>query len=416
MEKEKVLPDVSSAFKRAVEILNVDEATQQVLLTPNVVHRAELELTLDNGETLKVPAWRSQHNNARGAYKGGIRFHANVDEAEVITLSSLMTLKTALADLPLGGAKGGVQIDSKKLSLAELERMSRAYIRAFHKVLGPWQDVAAPDVNTTEQVMAWMMDEYAQIVGHTVPGVVTGKPLELFGSKGRNIATALGGKYVLEEMIKHLNITKAHLSVAIQGAGNAGGGFASLLEDDDRFKVVAISDSQSAVYNPSGLKISEVINHKQSHGNLEDVEYAQVLTNDEMLGLDVDILVLAAFENQITDKNVKNVKAKIILELANHPITSWADAILEANNVLVIPDILANAGGVIISYFELVQNLSLEFWSKEVAVQKLSQYMTDATHEVLKEAAEHNVPNRVGAYIVAINRLIKAMKLRGMIH
>lgn len=416
MDGNKQLPSFGSAFKEAVDILNIDDKLKQAIIAPNEIHRAELELLLDNGNILKVPAWRSQHNNARGAYKGGIRFHASVNEAEIVTLSGLMTLKTALADIPLGGGKGGVQIDSKKLSKGELEKLSRAYIQAFHKVLGPWQDIPAPDVNTNEQVMAWMVDEYARIKGYTVPGVVTGKPVDLFGSKGRSIATALGGKYVLQEIIKHLNITKAHLTVAIQGAGNVGAGFAHLLVADSKFKVVAISDSRNAVYNPSGLNIPEVLRCKQRVGHLEDIEYAQVLTNSELLSLDVDVLVLAAFENQIHDKNAENVKAKIILELANHPVRSHADAVLDANNVLVIPDILANAGGVIISYFELVQNLSLEFWSEEKIFSKLHGYIVNATHEVLKQATEHEVSLRVGSYLVALKRLTRAMKLRGMIH
>ncbi|MDD5605968.1 MAG: Glu/Leu/Phe/Val dehydrogenase [Patescibacteria group bacterium] len=416
MNEVTQLPSFASAFKEAITILGVSHRIQEAILKPNAIHQATLGIELDNGETITCPAWRVQHNNARGAYKGGVRFHPAVDEAEVTTLAGLMTLKTALADIPLGGAKGGVRINSKNLSPTELERLARAYLRAFHSVLGPWQDVAAPDVNTSDQIMAWMMDEYSQIVGHTVPGIVTGKPVELFGSRGRNIATALGGKYVLEEIIKHLNITKTHLTVAIQGAGNAGAGFAQLLAQDPRFRVVALSDSRNAIFNPSGLNISEVLRRKQSQGTLEDIEYVQVLTNSELLSLDVDVLVLAAMENQITDQNAHHVQAKIILELANHPITSQADVTLDARNILVVPDILANAGGVIISYFELIQNLSHDYWSEAHVVEKLRSYITNSTHAVLSQATDNKVSLRVGAYLVAIKRLVNAMRLRGMIH
>lgn len=416
MDEINLQPNFSSAFEEAAALLKLEEDVWHRLMTPDKVHEAELSIVRDTGETLIVPAWRSQHNNARGAYKGGIRFHPSVDKAEVVTLSGLMTLKTALADIPLGGSKGGVQVDSKNLSAAELEKLSRAYIQAFHAVLGPWQDVPAPDVNTNEQIMAWMMDEYAHITGHTVPGVVTGKPVELFGSKGRGIATALGGKYVLQEMIQHLNITKSHLTVAIQGAGNAGGGLAQLLVGDPHLRVVAISDSRNAVYNPSGLNIVEVMQKKQRTGSLEDIEYAQVLTNSELLSLDVDVLVLAAFENQIDDTNAGQVQAKIILELANHPVTSRADKILDANNVVVVPDILANAGGVIISYFELAQNLANYYWSEELVFERLYQSMVSATHTVLHHATQHKTTLRVGAHIVALTRLTRAISLRGMIH
>jgi len=418
MKEVNPIPKVvlSSAVITAVDILGFDQELIEKLNCPDHLYEDELKIKLDNGDNLKILAWRAQYNNARGPYKGGIRFHKDVSAEEVVVLSALMTFKTALVNIPMGGSKGGAKINGKSLSNTEHEQVARAYLRSFYKVLGSKTDIPAPDISTNAQTMAWMMDEYSQIVGYTEPGVVTGKPEHLFGSKGRDSATSLGGKLVLNKLVAHLNIKKTPLTVAIQGAGNVGRWLAQLLDNDSRYKVVAISDSNGSIYNGKGLNVNDVFKHKRETGTVEYFEYAQTLTCREMLELPVDVLVLAAIENQINDKNADSIQAKIILELANHPVTSRADAILEEKHIMVIPDILANAGGVVVSYFEWVQNNSGFYWSEHEVTSKLEQTMNQTVDWVLQSATKYDVNLRVGSYIVALRRLKEAMNLRGVIH
>jgi len=413
IQSEVALP---SAAGRAFKLLSVDDTTSRLLLHPNHIHTANLVITMDDGQTMTMPAWRVQHSNARGPYKGGIRFHQKVDLAEVTTLAGLMSFKTAVVDIPVGGAKGGVQIDGRALSPTERERVSRAYIQAFSRYIGPNQDIPAPDVNTDSATMGWMLDEYEKIVGFSSPGVITGKPLGLFGSQGRNLATSFGGKCILGELLKHLNITKRPLTVAIQGAGNVGSGLARLLAEDSQYQVIAISDTHSAVYHQSSLNVLDVLRHKEKTGSVENAEYTHNLTNAELLALPVDVLVLAALENQITAVNQQEVQAKIILELANHPITSEADELLSQREIVIVPDILANAGGVIVSYFEWAQNCENYYWGEAKVNRRLQRLMRRAFSDVVQISTKYSVDLRTGAYVVGLARILSAMRLRGVIH
>jgi len=412
IDSKQVTIQLPSALTQAAALLKVSPSIIQRLTRPDQVHLRELSILRDDGSSLVVPAWRVQHNNWRGPYKGGIRFHPKVTLEEVATLSGLMTFKTAATNIPFGGGKGGVQVNAKELSLAEHERLARAYIRAFYDVLGPLRDIPAPDVNTNSDTMGWMMDEYSRLSGYSVPAIVTGKPVELFGSAGRHQATSLGGKVVLDAMVRKLGLTKTPLTVAIQGIGNVGGGLAHLLDRDPKYKVVAISDSQSAVYNLSGLNLQSVFDHKSATGNVENASYAQNLLNSELLELSVDVLVLAAIEDQITDANARQVQAKIILELANHPIADHADEILRQQGIIVIPDVLANAGGVVASYFEWVQNQQSWYWSESEVNQRLTMAMTGALEEIWGLAQQYQVQLRAAAYIAVLQRLVATARWR----
>lgn len=412
IEANQIQVSFPAAFAQAATIAQTDPKILSRLTQPEHFHYRELTITRDDGSSLTLPAWRSQHNSWRGPYKGGIRFHTSVTPEEVVTLSGLMTFKTAVIDIPLGGGKGGTQVDAKLLSPAEHERLARAYAHSFADVIGPNLDIPAPDVNTTSDTMGWMMDEYSKTVGYNATGVVTGKPVEFFGSQGRGLATSLGGKVALDVFIEKSGLTKTPLTIAIQGMGNVGGGLAELLAGDDRYRVVAISDSQSGVYRQTGLDLSAVFAHKATSGTVENAEYTQNITNTELLELPVDILVLGAIENQITGVNADRIQARIILELANHPTTSDADAKLAQRNITIIPDILANAGGVAVSYFEWVQNQQHWYWEETEVNQKLAVLMTKAFNEVWALAQSHQVSLRVAAYILALNRLSTVAKWR----
>jgi glutamate dehydrogenase/leucine dehydrogenase len=355
-------------------------------------------------------AFRVQYDNSRGPYKGGIRFHPDVNEDEVTSLAFWMTIKTAVVDIPFGGGKGGVKINPKELNQEELEIVSREFIKKFHKHLGPKIDIPAPDVYTTPQIMAWMLDEYEKITGHSAPGVITGKPIELGGSLIRNIATALGGVYVLEEALVKLDLKKP--TVAIQGFGNAGMGIAKLLADKN-YKIIAISDSNSGILNKNGLDIAEAIKIKNENGDLTNYLDATKITNQELLEVETDILVPAALGRTIDINNAPNIKAKIILELANGPVTAEADKILFSNNVLVLPDILANSGGVTVSYFEWVQNNQGFYWDAKTIENSLKAKMVDAFSEIWEKYKDSENDFRTNAYIFALHKIINAQKLRG---
>ncbi|MFH1088559.1 MAG: Glu/Leu/Phe/Val dehydrogenase [Patescibacteria group bacterium] len=430
-------PAYLEGLLQAAKILQLTETELAVFRDPDRIFTTELSLRRDSGAEIKLPAIRIQHNSACGPYKGGIRFHPGVDVEEVNSLATLMTLKCAVVGIPFGGSKGGVKVDPKQLSNKELERLTRAYTQWLFPYFGSNLDIPAPDVNTNEQTMAWIMDEYQHLQGAVVPGCVTGKPPELFGSAGRDIATSLGGKIVLDEIICHPGLVQDRIldsgvapeapqnddqawndekeqipyRVAIQGMGNVGGGLAKLLAEDPRYLLVAISDSVTGIYNPNGLNWLDVAQYKKTNGNLAGFP-AQNISNAELLELPVDILAPSALGDQITADNAKRVQAKLIMELANHPISAEADQILQQKQIKVIPDVLANAGGVTVSYFEWVQNRSGWYWDETEVKNKLQKIMFTATKNVLETAQTHQTDWRTAAYIVALQRVFTAMRLR----
>lgn len=397
----------------AAKILGLDRGMHELLRWPMREFHVRIPVKMDDGSVRVFEGFRVQYSWARGPCKGGIRFHPEETFDTVRALAAWMTWKTAVMDLPLGGGKGGVVCNPKEMSEGELERLSRGYIRAIGHYIGPDIDVPAPDVYTNPQIMAWMMDEYERIVGRSAPGVITGKPLPLGGSAGRGDATARGGMYCIREACKVLGLNPKGATCAIQGYGNAGQ-FAHILgEELLGLKVVAVSDSKGGIYNPNGLNAKEVIAHKEKTGSVVGFPGAKTITNAELLELPVDILIPAALENQITAANAGRIKAKIVAELANGPTTPEADEILFRNGVYVIPDFLCNAGGVTVSYFEQVQNAMMYYWTAEEVHEKLDHKMTAAFHAVHKAAKEHKVHNRLGAYLVAVQRVAEAVRLRG---
>jgi glutamate dehydrogenase (NADP+) len=405
-------------LKKIAPLASLSDADLKILSTPEHIHKAELEVS---GK--KYPAFRVQFNSARGPYKGGIRFHPDVDEEEVTDLSFWMTLKTAVADLPLGGGKGGVTVNPKELSIKEIEELSRAYVRAFHEFIGPKKDIPAPDVYTNPQIMGWMRDEYEKIIGHPALAVITGKPLDQGGSKVRGIATALGGFYILQEVGKKIQLDRK--TVAIQGFGNAGSVMAQLLHDAG-YTVVAVSDSKGGVYSEEGIDPAKVLEIKNAGGllgcyclgtvcSLEDVPDdgpCRKINNEELLELDVDILIPAALDKVINKENASRVNAKVVLELANGPTTSEADDILHEKKILVLPDVLANSGGVIVSYFEWQQNLKNESWEEEDIKIKLKERMVSAFTQLWESYSANDFDFRTTTYLHAIKKVLDAEKKR----
>lgn len=402
----------------------LDEVAQVMGLEPHILEmlrwpKLEIQVTfpvrMDDGSVRIFRGFRVQYNDARGPAKGGIRYHPQETIDTVRALAAWMTWKTAVMDLPLGGGKGGVVCDPKHLSQGELERISRAYIRAIAPFIGPERDVPAPDVYTNPQVMAWMMDEYSVIVGYNAPGVITGKPLPLGGSRGREDATARGGIYATREAARVLGLSPEGATAAIQGYGNAGQHAHRLGTELLGLKVVAVSDSQGGIYNPKGLDFAAVSAWKREHGTVVGFPGAEAITNEELLELPVTVLFPAALENQITADNAARIKARIVAELANGPTTPEADHILHENGAYVIPDFLCNAGGVTVSHFEMVQNAYGYYWSEAEVHQRLDEKMTAAFHAVHETARRYRVHNRLGAYIVAVERVVEAMRLRGWV-
>jgi len=399
----------------AAEILKLDPATHELLRWPMREFHIRIPVRMDDGTVKVFEGFRVQYNDARGPTKGGIRFHPKETFDTVRALAAWMTWKTAVMDIPLGGAKGGVICNPKEMSESELERLSRGYIRALAHYIGPNVDVPAPDVYTNPQIMAWMMDEYSKIVGYNAPGVITGKPLPLGGSAGRGDATARGGMYCIREAARVLGLELKGATTAIQGYGNAGSFAHKLGVELLGLKVVAVSDSKGGIYNPNGLDYEKVFAHKRETGSVINFPGAENITNEELLELDVDVLIPAALENQIGDWNADNVKAKIVAELANGPTTPEADEILFKKGIYVIPDFLCNAGGVTVSYFEQVQNFYLYAWDEKTVYERLDKKMTAAFHAVHEAAQKYGIHNRLGAYVVAVSRVAEAMKLRGWV-
>lgn len=401
-------------LNKALDIMNMDANTRALLQAPERVLEFSIPVKMDDGTIKVFTGYRSQYNSALGPYKGGIRYHHEVNKDEVQSLSMWMSLKCAVVNLPLGGGKGGVIVNPKELSNNELEKLSRGYIQKLYKYIGPKEDIPAPDVYTTPQIMAWMMDEYIKLTnGQYNPGVITGKPIINGGSKARGYATAQGGFYVLRSLMKILNKDAKGTSVAIQGFGNAGAELAKILADAG-FSIVAVSDSQGGVYNSQGLNIDELNQYKKDNKTVATYEKAEKkINNDEILELPVDILIPAALNDVITEKNADNIKAKYILELANGPINAEAEKTLLKNNIIIVPDILANAGGVATSYLEQVQNSMNYYWEENEVLEKLEKIMDNAFKSIWKVKEEQNLDLRMAAYVVALQRISEAMKNRG---
>ena len=402
---ENVLKQMDKAFSH----LNIKDDVKQILQTPERILEVSIPVKMDDGSTKVFTGYRVQFNSARGPTKGGIRFHPNVSLDEVKSLASWMTWKTAVVNLPYGGAKGGVIVNPKELSERELENLSRGYIRAIADFIGVNKDVPAPDVYTNPKIMGWMMDEYEKIVRHKEPGVITGKPLSLGGSEGRGFATALGAFYVIEKAIEKVKLDEKP-KFAIQGFGNAGMFLAKILHEHG-YKVLAVSDSKGGIYDSNGLDIQKVIETKNETGSVINYS-AEKITNSELLELDVDVLVPAALENQITKENADKIKAKYIAEVANGPTTPEADEILHEKGIFLTPDILTNAGGVTVSYFEWVQNRMGYYWDVDEVNKKLELKMHKAFDEIYQIAKDKNIDMRTAAYILAISRVAEAVEAR----
>ncbi len=397
----------------AAEILQLDPALHALLREPLREMQVTLPIRMDDGTVQIFKGFRVQYNDARGPTKGGLRFHPGETINLVRALAAWMTWKCAVVDIPLGGAKGGIVCNTRELTPGELERLSRAYVRQVGRILGPEMDVPAPDMYTTPQIMAWMADEFSVLRGHNEFGVITGKPLALGGSKVREDATARGGMYCIREAARALGFNTEGMTMAIQGFGNAGQNAAVLGQELLGVVVVAVSDSKGGIYSPEGLDPRKVINHKRTTGSVIGFPGAEPISNADLLVLDVDILVPAALENQITERNASHIKAKISAELANGPTTPEADDILHDHGVYVIPDFLCNAGGVTVSYFEMVQNAYNYYWDEETVKARLDAKMTAAFHEVHELALRLRINNRMAAYCVAIQRVADAVRLRG---
>ena len=407
-----------SQLDDAAKIMELEPSVHELLRWPLREFHVTLPVKMDDGTTKIFHGFRVQYNDARGPTKGGLRFHPDETIDTVRALAAWMTWKTAVVDIPLGGGKGGIICNPKEMSTGELERLSRAYVRAIGHYIGEETDIPAPDVYTTPQIMAWMMDEYSVMRGYNVPGVITGKPLSLGGSAGRGDATARGGMYCIREAAKILGIDLAKATVAIQGYGNAGQFAHQLITDMFGAKVVAVSDSKGGVHCANGLDYDTIMAWKRDHGTVatfQSQDPCQSIAGEELLELDVDILIPAALENQIGDWNAQNIKAKIVAELANGPTTPQADMILYQNGVYVIPDFLCNAGGVTVSYFEQVQNAYDFYWEVDEVYDKLDKKMKAAFLAVHATAQEYKVHNRMGAYIVSVARVAEAMRLRGWV-
>ena len=392
-----------SQLDKAAKVGNFSEEFITLLRNPNREIHISIPVKMDNGSVKAFEGYRVEYNDALGPYKGGIRYHHDTEINEVKALAFWMALKCAVAGIPMGGGKGGITVDPKDLSKGELERLSRGWVKRLSDILGPNKDVPAPDVNTTPEIMAWMNDEFMKITGEKTGATFTGKPLDKGGSEGRGAATGLGGFYVFEALQAKLNLPEKCV-VAIQGFGNVGSNAASIFTAHGH-TVIAVSDSKHAIVKEDGLDIQALEIYKKEKGTLIDFPGSKEITNMELLALHCDVLVPAAFENQITDRNAKDVKAKVILELANGPTTPEADEILYNMNVQIIPDILANSGGVTVSCFEWEQNLKSEHWTEEQVNKKLLDLMNDASGKIFEKAKAANTDLRRGAFILALERL-----------
>jgi glutamate dehydrogenase (NAD(P)+) len=398
----------------AAKHLGLDKGTHEMLRWPMRELHVTIPVKMDDGTTKVFKGFRVQYNDARGPTKGGIRWHPGETIDTVRALAAWMTWKTSVVDIPYGGSKGGIICNPKEMSDGEKERLARGYIRSIGTFIGPKKDIPAPDVYTTPQIMTWMMDEYSNITRYNTPGMITGKPPIVGGSLGRGDATARGGMYTLREAAKIKGIDLSKATVAVQGYGNAGQYAHGLIEELFGSKVVAISDSRGGIYNRDGLNFDECVKIKLDTGKVSNIK-GDAISNEELMELDVDILIPAALENVLTEENANNVKASISVELANGPTTPEADIILHKNGCYVIPDFLANAGGVTVSYFEWVQNETGYYWPLERVHKELDEHMTKAFHAVHDMREKKGVHNRLAAYLVAVKRVVDVMKLRGWV-
>lgn len=398
----------------AAKLIKLDKGLHQVLASPKRVLTVSLPVKMDKGEIRVFTGYRSQHNDARGPYKGGIRYHPQVTIDEVKALSMWMTWKCAVADIPYGGGKGGIICNPKEMSDAELERMTRRYAYAIADIIGPHTDIPAPDVYTGGKEMAWIMDTYSALKGNFVqPEIITGKPLAIGGSLGRNEATGRGLGFTVREAAKKLKINMKTATVAVEGFGNAGQ-FASQFVEEQGAKVIAASDSQGGVYNKAGMEVAALRKHKERTGSVVGFPGAKSMSNEELLETECTILIPAALENQITGKNAGKVKAKIMAEAANGPTTPEADDILYRNKILIIPDILANGGGVTVSYFEWLQNLRRDYWTEAEVNERLDKNITKAFLDVYDTHEKYSVNMRNASTVLAVNRVVEAVKIRGL--
>jgi len=415
MGMQKTQYDIAvEQFQRAADIMKLDPNVQEILRKPRRILSVNFPVKMDDGRLLLYQGFRSQHNNALGPYKGGVRFHPNVTIDEVKALSMWMTWKCAVAGIPFGGAKGGVTVNPKQLSQSELEKLSRSFFSLISEIVGPYRDIPAPDVYTDSQTMAWFMDEYSKGEKNNAFAVVTGKPLIIGGSLGRDSATGRGVAITVEEAARHLKLNLKGATCAVQGFGNVGSWAYQFLEEDG-VKIVAVSDSKGGAYKKSGIWFNDAASHKKKNGSVINLPDSQPITNEELLELDVDILIPAALEDVITKDNAKSIKAKLVAEGANGPTTPEADDILFHNGTTLIPDILANSGGVSTSYLEWVQNLQHLYWTADEVDHRLKNIMVKAFAEVYKTSQDHNVDMRTGAYIQAIGKVRDAMKIRGWV-
>jgi glutamate dehydrogenase (NAD(P)+) len=395
--------------------LRLTPDVEAILKMPMRELHVSLPVRMDDGSIQAFQGFRVQYNDALGPTKGGIRYHPDETIDTIRGLASLMTWKCALHNLPLGGAKGGVICNPKKMSRGELERLSREYIQRIYHIIGPDRDIPAPDMYTDADTMAWMMDEYSKISQKTTFGVITGKPVALGGSEGRVDATAMGGWYAIREAASEMGMDPGKATVAIQGFGNVGANAALLGSEQFGCRIIAVSDSSGGILDPDGLDIRGVIAHKAKTGSVLNFPGADDITNRELLELNVDVLIPAAMENVITLANADAVKARIVAEFANGPVDIDADALLHMRKILVIPDVLCNGGGVIVSYFEMVQNSNLDHWERDEVYHRLEGKMMEAYREVWKLSSANNVPMRQAAYAIAVARVVEAMRLRGWV-
>lgn len=415
---QKFLEDVIGRIDDAAKKLDLDRSIHKTLRTPRRSLMVTFPVKMDNGEVEIFTGYRVQYNYVKGPSKGGIRYHPDVSLEEVTALAGLMALKCAVVDIPFGGAKGGVACDPKRMSLEELERLTRRYTYMILPLIGPEQDIPAPDVNTDYQTMSWIMDTYSMLRGYTVPGVVTGKPLQLGGSKGRATATGRGLAYVTEEMLQHVGMSIKDTTVCVQGFGNVGMNVARFLHDDG-CRIVGATDMTGGIFNPQGIDIPSLALHSEKSKGIRGFAGGEIVTdmaeaNRRLLSMGCDVMIPAALENQITESNASEVKAKMVIEGANGPITRDADDILRKKSVRVVPDILANSGGVIVSYFEWVQDIQAYLWSEEEVNSRLKGLMTGAFNQVWNFAEKHNVTLREAAYMLAVDKMAEITRLRGI--
>lgn len=407
------LKQLSEAYEaiKAHKLFDIDQKGNiiEILKLPQRVVKVNLPVVMDSGTIEMFQGYRVQYNNARGPYKGGLRYHPDVNEDEVTSLAFWMTIKCAVVDIPLGGGKGGVIVDPKKLSAGEIERLTRALARAIAPIVGPEKDVPAPDVYTTPEIMNWFREEYEKVTGDSRPAVITGKPIAQGGSEGRGTATGLGAVYVLESYLKITNQAEKEITIALQGFGNAGLYFASSAHPN--WKIVAASDSKSAIYNKAGLDIKALQEHKEKTGTVLNFPGSENITNDELLALPVDILVPAAMDNSITENNWQQVQAGIILEIANGPVSLPTSKKLIEKGIVIIPDVLTNAGGVVVSYFEWEQNMKNEKWTLEQVNSQLETIMQTSFASIWEISQKYSLDLRTAAYVIGVQRVLEAITI-----